>query len=388
MKIIFFSAQYLPTVGGVERYTHAIAVGLIEKGHEVTVVTSALPNMPEEEVCDGIHIIRLPVIPVMNGRFPVLRPNAKLVAFQKWFSQQKPELCVIQTRFYPNSIMAAALCSKYSYPAIVIEHGTAYLLRDGILGAFGRLYEHLACRYVRAKCSHFYGVSAACCQWLKRFGVHTDRVLYNSVDPDELVQLAAKGQKALAERLGNVFSGQKMIAFSARFIPEKGVKQLLTAFEQIRQKHPETVLVMAGDGPLWEECKQRNASGVFLTGRLSYEENLALIQRADAFCLPTFSEGFATTVLEAAALKTIVVTTPVGGSPELILNGEYGVLIESMEPECIYRGLMQALEGDDYRAVAAENAFNRLNQCFTWQATSAKLERIAQTGASDWDGAH
>ena len=74
MIFYIFSAQYLPTVGGVERYSNSLAKELISKGHSVTVVTSSIESQPEQEVdTDGINIIRLPVIPLMSGRFPVLK---------------------------------------------------------------------------------------------------------------------------------------------------------------------------------------------------------------------------------------------------------------------------------------------------------------------------
>ena len=52
MTLCFFSAQYLPTVGGVERYTFNLAKRAVQAGHRVLVVTSALPGLPQEETDD------------------------------------------------------------------------------------------------------------------------------------------------------------------------------------------------------------------------------------------------------------------------------------------------------------------------------------------------
>ena len=68
----FFSAQYLPSMGGVERYTYNLARHLIVKGNRVTVVTSAVRGLPEHEVSEGIEIYRLPSFGFLNGRFPIL----------------------------------------------------------------------------------------------------------------------------------------------------------------------------------------------------------------------------------------------------------------------------------------------------------------------------
>ncbi|MBQ3008418.1 MAG: glycosyltransferase [Oscillospiraceae bacterium] len=74
MNFCFFSTQYLPTVGGVERYTFNIARLLIQRGHRVTVVTSALPGLPERETDSyGIDVVRVPSYLLMNGRFPFVK---------------------------------------------------------------------------------------------------------------------------------------------------------------------------------------------------------------------------------------------------------------------------------------------------------------------------
>ncbi len=377
MKFWFFSAQYLPTVGGVERYTASLASRLIAGGHSATVVTSSLPGLPREENgADGIRILRLPVIPLMNGRFPVLKISREKQRLEKQFAAEKPDFCVIQTRFYTSSLFAARLCRKYKVPCIVIEHGTAHLMRGGITGFLGNIYEHVTCKYVHHLCPDFYGVSLACCDWLKHFHINTDKVMYNSIDINAVTRAAAAGRNSLMAKLPPL-ENKKIIVFSSRLVPEKGVEQMIQAFEKIKEKYPDALLVMAGDGPMWDKINGIKPQDVILTGRLPYEENLALIELGDVFCLPTFSEGFATTVLESAALKTVVLTTPTGGSPQLIVDDDHGLLFPDMTPDSIYTALDTALADSQWRKTAAENAFDNLQKNFTWAITSERLEKIA-----------
>lgn len=378
MNFHIFSAQYLPTVGGVERYTNSLAKELIKKGHNVAVVTSSLAGMPWRETdCDGINIRRLPSVPFMNGRFPTVKPSKELNEFIKDFARDKPDFCVIQTRFYTLSLFAAWLCKKYNVPAIVIEHGTAHLMRGGFTGFAGSVYEHIACKYIYSKCPNFYGVSESCCKWLGHFGVKTDNTLYNSVSPDVLNANAEKGIISLIGKLPTDIDNKTIIAFSARFIAEKGVMQLLSAFEKINCLYDNVVLIMAGDGPLWNEAKNRNCKNVIFTSRLPYEENLALIKLADIFCLPTFSEGFATTVLEAAALKTYIVTTPTGGTPRLILDETYGTLMPDMSEDSIFNALCRVLDNIDALPTAKGKTYENLIKNFTWDKTGDTLLEIA-----------
>ena len=113
MTICYFSAQYLPTVGGVERYTWNLARRTVAAGHRAIVVTSALPNLPEHEIDgDGIEIYRLPVWPVMNGRFPVIKPGARFHALTAQIWAQKLDFCVVQTRMYTQSVWAARAAKR------------------------------------------------------------------------------------------------------------------------------------------------------------------------------------------------------------------------------------------------------------------------------------
>ena len=111
---------------------------------------------------------------------------------------------------------------------------------------------------------------------------------------------------------------------------------------------------------------------------LPYAACAALLQRADYFCLPTFSEGFCTSVLEAAALRCAVLTTPTGGSPELLVSDRHGLLLSGMDEASIEAGLRRALAaGPAWRAAACDNAEALLEQRFTWDAVSDALLRVA-----------
>ena len=375
MNFVIFSAQYLPTVGGIERYTNSLAKKLIEKGHKITVVTSSLEGQPDHETADdGIEIFRIPVKWIMNRRFSIPVPNGKFSAIRKQLAERHFDFAIIQTRFYLNSVWASRFCKKNKVPAIVVEHGTAHLIRDGIVGFVGSTYEHVAAKYVYHNCRNFYGVSLACCGWLEHFGLKGKGCLYNAVDPEAVKAAAEKGDASLREKIN--FEGKTTIAFAGRFIKEKGVVNLANAFKEITREFPRVQLVMAGDGELWQTVKDMNVENLILTGNLSYEHSLALLKNSEIFCLPTFSEGFSTSVLEAAALKAMVVTTKTGGSPQLIKDENHGILIDSMESADIVAGLRKALSDIEWCRRCADNAQENLVAHFTWDKVAEEFLNI------------
>ena len=87
-----------------------------------------------------------------------------------------------------------------------------------------------------------------------------------------------------------------------RIVPEKGVRQLA---EASRILSGGIFIAMAGTGPYLQELRHLERNDVFrLLGRLSRQDTAALLAQSDVMCLPSRSEGFATTLLEAAACKT------------------------------------------------------------------------------------
>ena len=260
------------------------------------------------------------------------------------------------------------MCRKSSVPAMVIEHGSAYLIRDGLVGSLGKFYEHVAAWLMRKNCKNFYGVSLACNQWLKNFGIDSKGCIYNAVDVQQVKQKADIAQGEISSKWS--FDGGVNICFTGRFIKEKGVVALAAAFARLNSTFPGTRLFMVGDGPLFEEVRDMNIANLILTGRLSHEQTLAIVKNCDIFCLPTFSEGFSTAVLEAAALDTMIITTPTGGSTQLIKDDSCGIIIPSMSEDDIYNALEYALENPDCVIRRAANVCRSLCESFTWDKVS------------------
>ncbi len=375
----FISAQYLPTAGGVERYTWNLARRLAAQGHRVTVVTSALPGLCAHEAdADGIEIYRLPSFPVMQGRFPVIRENAQFRALAAQLWADRFDFCVINTYFYPLCLYAARQTKRRGIPAVCVNHGSAWLMTGNpVLAWAGRVYERFAARYLQKNCGRFYGVSQAACAWLATFDISADGILTNAVDPAEVRQTAAQGEPNWRARLG-LAADAPLIAFVGRMIPEKGVGALADALPEIRRAVPGAALVLAGGGPLLEEIRGRGAAGLFAVGELAYADSLALLAQADAFCLPTRSEGFACTVLEAAALGCPILTTATGGSPQLLIDESYGLLLPDRTPAAAAAACIRALRDPAWRRIAAENAEKRLEENYTWARAVAALETIGK----------
>lgn len=118
----------------------------------------------------------------------------------------------------------------------------------------------------------------------------------------------------------------KYVIFIAYLMKNKGYKTLLEAYAMVCKKHPEWGLVIAGSGEV-EEARRiaKNLDileRVDFTGWIDGEKKATMLANASCFCMASYMEGFPMSVLEAWAYGIPVLTTPVGGLPDVLEEGE------------------------------------------------------------------
>lgn len=380
-RYCIFVANYLPNLGGVERYTLNLGRELIEAGNEVTVVTSNVFGLSAKETIDGIKIFRLPCWNILNGRFPVLKCNGEFKALNRELEHLDFDFdfVIVQTRFYVHSLYGSAFAKKKSIPCITIEHGTNHFtVNNPLLDFFGEIYEHIITAAVKFNCKNFYGVSQNCCKWIQHFGIQAHGVLYNAVDLNDIQQKLENADEKKFKQQAN--ASTKIVTYTGRLIKEKGLLKLIDAVAKLRESGLDVLLMVAGDGELMPELQKRGLDYVRLLGKLDFQDVVSLLKVSDVFCLPTdYPEGFPTSVLEAAACKAYIVTTTNGGSKELILDESYGAVLSENTVDNIESAIRRALTDPDYRTAATNKAYDRLCSEFTWKQTAGNVIKIAQS---------
>jgi glycosyltransferase involved in cell wall biosynthesis len=152
-----------------------------------------------------------------------------------------------------------------------------------------------------------------------------------------------------------------------RLSPEKGVDQLLRAMAIVSKEDASLRLEIAGDGP------SRGALGSLveelnLTGQVSFlgevDDVASLLQRAAVFVLPSLTEGISLTLLEAMSQGLPVVATRVGGSPEVVVHGETGLLVDPASPEQLASAILRLHRESGRARVMGLAARERVTQDF------------------------
>jgi glycosyltransferase involved in cell wall biosynthesis len=165
----------------------------------------------------------------------------------------------------------------------------------------------------------------------------------------------------------------------ARLSPEKDIATLLRAARLVADAHPDFRLEIAGAGPCDADLR-RLADELNLRGHVQFLGEVgdvpALLARARLFVLPSQSEGISLTVLEAMATGLPVVTTLVGGNPEVVLGDTTGTLVPAADPPALADAIIRLLADPDRAQLMGRAARRRVEANFDVRAMVARYEAL------------
>jgi glycosyltransferase involved in cell wall biosynthesis len=143
-----------------------------------------------------------------------------------------------------------------------------------------------------------------------------------------------------------------LLGIISRLVPIKGITHLISAMPDILRRFPDTHLAVAGDGEERTVLEQQaRDSGIAPHVHfLGFRADVAAVTAAlDVFVLPSLNEGLGKVLVLAMALGVPVVATRVGGIPEVVKDGQQGLLVPPANPAAL-AGAITAILGDRERA--------------------------------------
>jgi len=172
----------------------------------------------------------------------------------------------------------------------------------------------------------------------------------------------------------------KIILFMGKVVQRKGAHDLISAFAQIAASYTGARLICAGDGDLDPFRKLATdlciADRVEFPGWLDLEQCRENYKLASIFALPSYAEGLPISLLEAMSWQLPVVSCPVGGIPELIQDGENGLLVNPGDVEALAKALSRLLSDEDLRTRVARTARYTIEDRFSLEANLERLGRL------------
>jgi len=286
-------------------------------------------------------------------------------------ADEKPDVINIHTPV-PGLGDLASFAGR-NIPQVITYH-TGSMRKGNYLDIFILPYEKVALKFMlrRAKavvCSSDFVRT----DFLKKYMSKSE-----TITPGVDTEFFAPNPKVCAQDPTVLFA-----ASLARGQEHKGLKTLLDAIKILKEEFSNIKLIVAGDGDLKNKyesyAKQNNLkASVEFRGKLQGQELPEAYRKANLFALPTASDSQPLVILEAMAAGLPIVSTRIGGIPNMIEDGEEGFLIEPHNPQVLANKIGELLRDPQLREKFSEAARERAIKDFSWQKRMEKYNEILE----------
>ncbi len=227
------------------------------------------------------------------------------------------------------------------------------------------------------------GISDAVRAWAVTTGgvpAAKTRVVLYGIDAAPFADL----DRAAARAELGIEADARVVLCPARLDPQKNHGMLLRAFERVHRELPDAVLLLAGGRQLGSEIYERDlhalADLIDVDGAVRWlgvrSDMPCLLAACDVVALASDWEGFGLALLEAMAAARPVVATAVGGVPEVVSDGECGVLVAAGDMFGFADALLRLLRDDADRERMGEGAARRARETFALERTRAATQAV------------
>ena len=168
------------------------------------------------------------------------------------------------------------------------------------------------------------------------------------------------------------------LLFLGRLCKEKGIEELLEAVMIVAKKYPDIKLYLGGT---WEDntLKKKAAAlkkHVRYLGWIDERQKEQYMEKCSVFVLPTYFEGQPISLLEAMAKGVSVISTEVGGIPQIMTSGQDGILIPSKDMQVLADSICELLDDVETKKRYGMNARERVKQCYNISERVSELVAI------------
>lgn len=341
MRILVLSYEYPPVGGGGGRAAMDISEGLASCGHQVLVITSHLKGLSRQEEINGVKVVR-----VVAGRRMAFKATvfdmAGYIVSAIWraiwlIPRWKPDL--IHVHFaVPTGPVAWVLAHLFRLPYVLTAHlgDVPGGVPEKTEGWFRWVYPFTPPIWKSA--AQVVAVSEFTRSLALQHYLVDMRVIPNGVDLQNLDP-------------GEIIPGKPpQIVFAGRFVPQKNLVHLVCVLAGITDLSWKCVII--GDGPQRpdiesEIARQQLDKRIEITGWITPDQVLERYAQSDILFMPSLSEGFPLTGVQALAMGLAIVASQVGGFLDLVIPGENGFLCEPNDLQGMQVALRSLLSDSD-----------------------------------------
>jgi len=330
-----------PAVGGMKEHVLTLARGMVARGHSVDIAAPGASDIAEAARLAGItvHEIHLvgPQHPVADGT--AIGELTRVI--------HAGDFDIVHAHGSKAGLVGRLAVRRVGgVPFVVTAHN--HVLRRTDTSPTARWRYRVVERTLSGLVDRYIAVSDSIARELtEAFGLSADKVvtIHNGIDTAPF--LVPQSRSLARESLG-VTSDAPVVGLAARFSTQKGLGYLVAATPELVKRMPGIRVVIGGSGPL-EVPLREQAARLGVSESILWPGQIADMPRflaaLDVYVSPSVTEGFSLALIEAGAAGVPVVATRVGGVPEVILDGDTGLLVVPGDPHALAAAVL-AFIGD------------------------------------------
>ena len=367
MHICFMMSTPYPPEEGIGNYVYGLSKKLIERGHNVTIITRGTWNKTQREVIDGVEVIKVQFIP-----FYPFYIHLHGIFVNKIFRSLESQIDIVHIHSPLPPFIETSL------PIITTVHSPKFVdFSRAKVTSFYSLFSKISARFVSYSIELkllqtsdiVTTLSRSIAQELKRYYLDTGKICVISNGVDEKFFVPAKD---------SIENGNKYILYVGRIDREKGLFDLIDCGKYMCNERSDISFLLAGKGRDLDTLKKKaeklglQDKFIFL-GQVGREQLVRLYQKSTIFAFPSYHEGIPTAVLEAMSCGLPIIATNVRGNRDLISHGKNGILVPPWSPKEMAETILMLLGDDKMKKELGTNARKTIEEKFTWDIVSTKI---------------
>lgn len=399
MKVLSLTSSYPRFPGDATApFIESITTHVAALGHEIHVVLPEQREWNRRVTEDGVHFHVYRYSPRRSwtpwGYSQSLEAGVKLhrslyaLAPIVFYSARRTCLALARTERFdivhahwlvPNGLIAAGVSKRLRLPLVVSLHGSDISVaeRSTWMGALARRCFASAAAVTAPSqdlLDRARGLGATGILQLIPYGADAEAF---AVDPS--------AGDDLRSRL-DLRTDEVVVFGIGRFVHWKGFGDLIEAVARARATNPVVRLVLVGDGDLREDLAARAdalglADAVTFVGVAQRDEIPAYLAAADVVAVPSvhfqgYVDGLPNVALEAMAAGKPLIATRVGGLPQVVRDGENGVLVPEHDPNALAQAILRLAADPELRRTMGARGRVLIVESMTWDAVAERFQAV------------
>ncbi|KAJ1973829.1 Phosphatidylinositol N-acetylglucosaminyltransferase GPI3 subunit [Dimargaris xerosporica] len=369
LNVCLVSDFFYPNTGGVEAHLYSLAQCLLRRGHKVVLITHAYGNRRGiRYLTNGLKVYYVPGLVIYNqATLPTIVGNFPL--FRQIFIREQVDVVHGHGSLSPFCHEAIFHARAMGLKACLTDHSlfgfadTGSILTNKLLKFTLSDIDHVIC------VSHTGKENTVLRAALNPLSVSTI--------PNAIVGCHLKPDPSAAD------PHHVTIVVACRLVYRKGIDLLVATIPRICQQYPEVRFIIGGDGPRRIDLEQMREAYVLqdrveLLGAVKGSDVRKVLVRGDIFLNTSLTEAFCIGIVEAACCGLLVVTTKVGGVPEVL--PDHIINFATPEEDDLVAAVAKAIETvkvrDQHPELSPFALHNTVKQMYSWMDVAARTEQV------------